>query len=157
MKHETQPRHYINVQVYGICQYSANSHFYFPCSDCITFLLQGAGTDEDCLVELLCTRSNTEIKAFTEAYKTMYKANLEKDISGDTSGHFKRLLVSLLQANRDESSNIDSAKVRVYLYLTRDIPDSFFLLVALCPVILSFASSPCIFSYLKSKKTVISS
>ena len=74
-------------------------------------LLKGAGTDEQCLVELLCTRTNAEIKAFTDAYKLKYKTTLEKDILGDTSGHFKRLLISLLQASRDESTSLDSSKV----------------------------------------------
>jgi len=31
---------------------------------------QGLGTDEHVLVEVICTRSNTQIKAFKEAYKT---------------------------------------------------------------------------------------
>lgn len=44
-------------------------------------------------------------------YKTMFNKDLEKDIAGDTSGHFKRLLIALLQANRDESNTYDQTKV----------------------------------------------
>jgi len=72
--------------------------------------IKGAGTDDQGLVEVLCIRTNAEIKAFAAAYKTKYKTTLEKDIAGDTSGHFKRLLVSLLQANRDENPAVDQAK-----------------------------------------------
>lgn len=78
-------------------------------------LHQGLGTDEQALVEVLCTRTNAQIKAFTAAYKTLYNKDLEKDIVGDTSGHFQRMLVALLQANRDESKTYDQTKVRILI------------------------------------------
>ncbi|KAG8434989.1 hypothetical protein GDO86_013083 [Hymenochirus boettgeri] len=74
--------------------------------------IKGAGTDEDCLIEILSSRSNAEIKEINAAYKTEYKKTLEHSIKSDTSGHFLRLLVSLAQGNRDESPNIDMALVQ---------------------------------------------
>lgn len=38
---------------------------------------------------------------------SVFNKTLESDIKGDTSGHFKRLLVSLLQASRDENQAVD--------------------------------------------------
>lgn len=64
--------------------------------------IAGAGTDEEALIEVICTRNNAEIKAMKEAYEKMYKKDMEKAVMGDTSGDFKRLLVSLLTGTRDE-------------------------------------------------------
>jgi hypothetical protein len=73
--------------------------------------MKGAGTDETVLIEILCTRSNSDINAIKAAYKTDFKRDLEKDLVSETSGFFKRLLVSLCNAGRDESPNVDMAKV----------------------------------------------
>ena len=41
-----------------------------------------------------------------------YGKELEQDVIGDTSGHYKRILVSCLQANREESKEFDRNKAR---------------------------------------------
>uniref|UniRef100_A0A672R9D1 Annexin n=1 Tax=Sinocyclocheilus grahami TaxID=75366 RepID=A0A672R9D1_SINGR len=69
--------------------------------------IKGAGTDEACLIEILASRSNAEIREINQVFKAENKKSLEESISGDTSGHFRRLLVSLAQGNRDESENVD--------------------------------------------------
>ncbi|CAL8091802.1 unnamed protein product [Calicophoron daubneyi] len=75
--------------------------------------MEGAGTDEDTLIEILCSRNNNEIRGIKEAYKRIYKGrDLEKDLVSETSGHFRRLLVSLVQASRDESRTVDMNAVR---------------------------------------------
>ncbi|XP_015752525.1 PREDICTED: annexin A7-like [Acropora digitifera] len=60
--------------------------------------VKGLGTDETVLIEILCTRTNAEIKDIKTSYQKMFSRDLEKDIAGDTSGHFKKFLISLLQA-----------------------------------------------------------
>ncbi|XP_030583827.1 annexin A5b isoform X2 [Archocentrus centrarchus] len=62
--------------------------------------IKGAGTNEKVLVEILASRKPQQVKDIIAAYKKEYDADLEKDVTGDTSGHFQRLLVILLQANR---------------------------------------------------------
>uniref|UniRef100_A0A8C1ARF5 Annexin n=2 Tax=Cyprinus carpio TaxID=7962 RepID=A0A8C1ARF5_CYPCA len=69
--------------------------------------ISGAGTDEACLIEILSSRSNAEIQEINKVYKAEYGKSLEDAISGDTSGHFRRLLISLSQGNRDEKETVD--------------------------------------------------
>ncbi|KAM8773336.1 annexin A5b [Acanthopagrus schlegelii] len=64
--------------------------------------IKGAGTDEKVLVEVLASRTCQQVKDIVAAYRQEYDDDLEEDVSGDTSGHFKRLLVILLQANRQK-------------------------------------------------------
>lgn len=64
--------------------------------------MEGAGTDEHALIEILVTRSNQEIHAMNAAYQDAYKKSLEDAVQSDTSGHFCRILVSLVQGAREE-------------------------------------------------------
>lgn len=74
--------------------------------------MRGLGTDEDSLIEIMCTRTNTEILHIKEAYKEIYSNELENDIADDTSGDFKRLMISLCSANRQENTYLDIFKAK---------------------------------------------
>ncbi|XP_078580104.1 annexin A5-like isoform X4 [Branchiostoma floridae x Branchiostoma japonicum] len=74
--------------------------------------IKGFGTDEKVLIEILTTRTNQELTEIKIAYNTDYNKNLEQDIIDDTSGHFKRLMVSLAQGNRSENTTADMAQAQ---------------------------------------------
>uniref|UniRef100_A0A8C6SZ94 Annexin n=1 Tax=Neogobius melanostomus TaxID=47308 RepID=A0A8C6SZ94_9GOBI len=72
--------------------------------------IKGAGTEEACLIDILASRSNEEIRTITAFYKKEHGKTLEDDVCGDTSGMFQRVLVSLLTAGRDEGNKVDDAQ-----------------------------------------------
>jgi annexin A7/11 len=88
------------------------SLFYTDAEYCALVLhnaTSGAGTDEDAIIEILCTRNNNEISDIKDAYKKKYNKDLMKTLVDDTSGDFKRFLVSLTSADR-EVSDVDEKK-----------------------------------------------
>uniref|UniRef100_A0AAY4A810 Annexin n=1 Tax=Denticeps clupeoides TaxID=299321 RepID=A0AAY4A810_9TELE len=64
--------------------------------------IKGAGTDEKVLIEILASRTPDQVKEIIATYKNMYDHDLEHDVTGDTGGHFRRMLVILLQASRQQ-------------------------------------------------------
>ncbi|XP_070545038.1 annexin A7-like [Ptychodera flava] len=74
--------------------------------------MKGAGTDEDALIEILCSRNNAEITAIKLIYKKEFKNELEEDIRSDTSGNLQKLFVSLSTGGRDENAEVDSDKAK---------------------------------------------
>ncbi|KAM6953472.1 annexin A5a [Aplochiton taeniatus] len=64
--------------------------------------LKGAGTDDDVLIEIMASRTAEEMKEIAKVYKKEFSGKLEKDITGDTSGHYQKLLLMLLRGEREE-------------------------------------------------------
>ncbi|KAL8583598.1 hypothetical protein ACOMHN_028368 [Nucella lapillus] len=76
--------------------------------------VSGAGTDETALVEIMVTRTNSEMAEIKEKYKEEYDIELEEALQGDTSGYFRRLMVSLCVGGResDEWESTSEEKAR---------------------------------------------
>ncbi len=88
--------------------------FYTPIDyDCFQLrkAVKGLGTDEDALIEILATRPSNVIEEIKKRYSEMYPGRtLIKDVEGDTSGKFKKILLALLEAKRPESAQPDLAE-----------------------------------------------
>ena len=69
--------------------------------------VKGLGTDDDTLIEVLCTRSNMELRAMMEEYKVLFNKDCVADVRDDTSGDYQDLLLALLAAQRDESNMVN--------------------------------------------------
>lgn len=74
--------------------------------------IKGLGTDEETLIEMVCSRSNNELVEIKKVYREMFKKEVEKDVAGDTSGNFAKLLLALVQTKRPEpSAMVDYEKI----------------------------------------------
>ncbi|XP_015114202.1 annexin B9-like [Diachasma alloeum] len=74
--------------------------------------LSARATDEEAIIEILCTLSNYGITTITESYEELYGKSLENDLKDNTSGPFERLSVPLCQAKRNETHVIDHAQAK---------------------------------------------
>lgn len=59
--------------------------------------MAGLGTDEETLLEILCTQSGQQLQEIRDVYQQLYKKDLEKELKGETSGDFAKLIVALLK------------------------------------------------------------
>ncbi|KAM6221004.1 annexin A10 [Rhynchocyon petersi] len=75
-----------------------------PCYDAheIWNAMKGVGNEENCLIDILASRTNGEILQMREAYYLQYSRDLEGDIYSETSGHFRDTLMNLAQGTREE-------------------------------------------------------
>lgn len=73
--------------------------------------MKGLGTDEDVLIEIICTRGNQRLEEIKEEFlKISPNCSLEQWVESETSGAFRKLLISLLQCKRSEDSMPDENK-----------------------------------------------
>ncbi|XP_062926750.1 annexin A4-like isoform X1 [Mobula hypostoma] len=79
----------------------------------LNYAMEGAGTDEHILVEILTTRTNKQIFELAEAYQSENAVSLKESLQSENAGDFENLLVSLLKGKRDESRYVDASLAKV--------------------------------------------
>ena len=62
------------------------------------------GTDEGVLIEIIVTRSSQQLREIKEVFQREYKKDLVKYVESETSGHFKKVLVAILQCQRHDNN-----------------------------------------------------
>jgi hypothetical protein len=73
--------------------------------------IDGLGTNEAALIDIICTKTNAEMTELKSAFRTLYGKDLEREVGSDVSGYFKRFLVSLIASGRsNEPANPAKAK-----------------------------------------------
>ena len=79
------------------------SLFYTPTDyDCyqIYKAVDGLGTNEETLIEIISSRTNEELNKIKQRYPQLYQRDLIELIKSETSGHLQKILITLLQADR---------------------------------------------------------
>lgn len=74
--------------------------------------VEGSGTDEDVVTEIIGSRSNYRLKEIKSLYKLRFDEDLEERLKGELSGDYGNLICSLLQCSRSENTQVDQEAVQ---------------------------------------------
>lgn len=69
-------------------------------------IIQGLGTKESVLIEIICSRTSAELHDIKLEYQSMFEKDLVHELEKELSGELKHLLVALCTTVRDESDRI---------------------------------------------------
>ena len=72
--------------------------------------MKGLGTNEDTLIEIICSRPPHVLKAVIAKFKEKYNRDLETDVKKETSGTLRKLLIALLQCSRSTNTTPNQAQ-----------------------------------------------
>ncbi|KAL3275576.1 hypothetical protein HHI36_020332 [Cryptolaemus montrouzieri] len=74
--------------------------------------MNGAGTNEKALIEIICSKSNEEIGQIVETYESLYERPLVEQVCSETSGNLGRFLTLILTKSRNDCNDIDDGEAR---------------------------------------------
>jgi annexin A7/11 len=87
------------------------THIDYDCYE-LYYAMKGAGTTDSTLIEIIGTRDVETLKEIQTRFKFLYKDSLEYWIKDETSGDFKRMLISLLACGRSNNKDLNSEKLQ---------------------------------------------
>mmetsp|Transcript_34261 Transcript_34261/g.55440 ORF Transcript_34261/g.55440 Transcript_34261/m.55440 type:complete len:317 (-) Transcript_34261:62-1012(-) len=70
---------------------------------CLYHAMKGIGADVEILLEILCARTPPELKAIKDTYLARNQASLEEAVKSENIGPVKKLIVMILQCQRDDT------------------------------------------------------
>ncbi|KAK9887180.1 hypothetical protein WA026_020633 [Henosepilachna vigintioctopunctata] len=74
--------------------------------------MNGAGTNESALIEIICSKSNDEIEQIVGCYESLYERPLIEQVCSETSGNLGRFLSLILTKTRNDCNDIDDGDAR---------------------------------------------
>ena len=74
--------------------------------------MKGLGTNELKLSEIIATRPSRHLLSVKERYPILFNETLDKDIQGDTSKCYKKILIAIIQGKRSDNPYPDSQKMK---------------------------------------------
>jgi annexin A6 len=74
--------------------------------------VKGLGTDDRSLIELICTRNGGEMRRLKEAFQRLYSRSMTDAVRDDTSGDYGRLLVAMIDSDRDDQEHLSDQQVK---------------------------------------------
>jgi annexin D len=63
--------------------------------------MEGLGTDEEMLTRCVVSRAEIDMELIKEEYKRRYKTTLTHDVTEDTSGLYKDILLALIGPEKE--------------------------------------------------------
>lgn len=69
-------------------------------AQCLYQAMTGSGTDENALIEILCTRTSAELEEIIKSYDRLYDKSLQGIVKSETSGDLEKLLGACLACIR---------------------------------------------------------
>ena len=72
--------------------------------------MKGMGTDEELLIEIICTSTPSHLEKIKARFEQLYGKTLESEIEDELSGDLKRLMVSLLAAGKSDNDDVNTEK-----------------------------------------------
>ncbi|XP_073013688.1 annexin D6-like [Typha latifolia] len=71
--------------------------------------LFGKNLDLDVLIEIVCTRSSSELISIKLAYHARYYSDLERDVSSKTNGNIKEILLAVMNSSKYSGGKVDKS------------------------------------------------
>jgi hypothetical protein len=80
---------------------------------CIEKACRGLGTDEDVVSEVVCTRTDEELKAISTRYNQLFNEELKARLHSETGGNLRRVYETVL-AGRSSTGDVPALVAQLY-------------------------------------------
>jgi len=81
-------------------------------AQCLYSAMAGMGTNEDILIEILCTRTAEEVKEIIKSYDRMYDKALDKIVKAECGGNLNKLFQAILTCVRAPDGPTDDVQAK---------------------------------------------